>query len=322
MIPLRRKYSMSDGMLIETTNRVLVGANRDVAQLTNYSIDQPAIDAIALANEGFSDLPTDIELSSMMGEATLAKNTKRKEAADYIMTEVMMRVSMVYGQDSRTYQRFGVSDIYNETDGNFYILIKRVKRQATALQTPLAAKGLTATHITTLGTFTTDFDNLWEAQDEAIDNRDQAVTDRIEAGNALYAALLEVADLGKQLWDGVDESKYNDYVLYPNQTTAPQGQVVETSVPSGQVVNLSLTALEADMNITAENLAAQGLFMYFAASPTDLPTNTTPGADGWIGGNSSATSILSDAGYLAGVREYANVYNPGPNPGSVRVTVV
>lgn len=129
----------------------------------------------------------------------------------------MMRVSLVFEHDSRKYKRFRINTIYNETDGDFYLLLKRVKRQAGMWLPQLSARGLNITHINALGTFITDFEALWEMQDQAIGDRKHAVETRIEAGNALYASLNELANIGKQIWGRNNESKYNDYVIYPLQ---------------------------------------------------------------------------------------------------------
>ena len=322
MIQLRRKYSMSDGKLIETANKVLVGANRDVAELTPYLYDQAAIDAIDAKNEAFSDLPTDEELSAMMMDATLAKNTKRTEAIEFVMVEIMSRVGLVFGDDSPKYKRFRSNLIHNQPDGDFIRTLKGVKRQTLLLQSQLATgAGLTSTHITTLASFITDFDNLLENQDESIDNRDIAVEDRITAGNDLYKDLLNLSDIGKRKWLNVSEAKYNDYVLYPNQTTVPESQVFEASVGSLQVVNISATAIKANSQIVVENLGTEGLFVYFAASPTDLPTNTMPGGPGWVAAGTTGSGQAAEAGYLAGSREYLNTYNPGTGIGNLRVTI-
>ncbi len=322
MIQERRTYNFSDANLWDATNKVLIGANRDVTELTTYGIDQTALDALNAQNDAFSNLPTDIELSQEMAAATEEKNAKRTELTNYVLVEIMARVELKYGADSKVYKQFGTGMIHNCSDAEFFFAVRRIRRKASSNLANLASEGLLNSHLVAVATLITDFDTLIEAQEQSIENRDAAVKVRVLAGNAQYAVLVKIANLGKRLWLSVDESKYNDYVLYPNQNTPPNAQVVETSVPAGTTVNLSLTDLETDMEATVETLTAQGLFVYFAASPTDLPTNTTPGADGWVAGNSSTSGSLSDAGYLPGVREYANAYNPGPNPGSIRVTVV
>lgn len=258
----------------------------------------------------------------MMMDATLAKNNKRTEAIEFVMVEIMTRVGRVFGDDSPKYKRFRTNLIHNQPDGDFIRTLKGVKRQTLLLQTDLATgAGLTPAHLTSLDGFIADFDTLVENQDEAIDNRDIAVEDRITAGNDLYKDLLNLADIGKRKWLNVSEAKYNDYVLYPNQTTVPESQVLEASVASLKVVNLSATDIKANSQLLGENTGTEGVFIYFAATPTDLPTNTMPGGPGWVAAGTTGSGRASEAGFVAGSREYLNTYNPGAGVGNIRVTI-
>lgn len=323
MLDVKRKFRMSDSALDATAQRVLIGANRDVDVLTPFGFDAIRIGAIAAMRMAFVDLPTDIELSSMMMEATEAKKAKRAEATNYVMMEVMQRVEIRFGSSSAQYRRFGVSGIHNVSDAEFHATLRRVLRCANNLMPQMAAQGLTPAIVGVVSTLTEDFVTLWDAQAQAIEDRDQAVTDRVEAGNALYAELVLLADLGKRKWHNGPESNYNDYVLYPNQGGASDGpeeelQVVEADVAPMAVVNLSLTGIDGTEPITVENTGTAPLNAYFSTMPTDMPP---PGHEA-IGPASAFSSSVAAMGYMAGVREYLNVYNAGPGPGQVRVTVL
>jgi hypothetical protein len=84
------------------------------------------------------------------------------------------------------------------------------------------------------------------------------------------------------------------------------------------VVNLSVTGIDGTEAITAENLGTGGLKVYFSALPTDFPD---PGM-GTIAGGTTEGGTVVEAGFLAGVREYLNVYNAGPAEGNIRITIV
>jgi len=326
MIALTRKYKMADGKLVETIIRVLVGANRDVAILTDFGWDQPAIDALEAAMHDFTDLPTDGELSAMMAEKTEAKNLLRKAATDYVRVEIMGRVAQRYGEDSRTYDRFRVGDIHAVSDGDFVFTLKRVARQAMMLAAELASKGLTSAHIDQVTQYAVDFVDAMEAQDQAIDDRDVAVQTRVEAGNALYEQLVQLANMGKRKWLNVDESRYNDYVLYPNQSAGPgeqepgEQQVVESDVPSMSVVNLSLTGIDAGTTLTVVNDGAARLTIYFAGMPTDPPPMGPDPTGVTLVSGERWNATASALGLQIPGREYLNVHNSEPVPGHVEVT--
>lgn len=322
MMTIKRVYKMSDSALIGAANKIIVGANRDVATLQSYGWDQARIDAIETDKVAFADLPDDMELSGMMAEATAAKDLLRKEATDFAMVQIMVRVALKFGEDTPTYRRFRADELHTATSDGFWKVIKRIHRQATALLPQLTAEGLTPAIVGILEVFGTDYNAALLAQDEAIDNRDQAVQARIEAGNALYAELTKLAMVGKRIWLNVNESKYNDYVLYPNQGGSGEApevptQVVESMVPSGTVVNLSVTDVDGNEAIMAENLGTTPLQVYFSAMPTDMP----PMGTGTLSPGQVITGTLAEAGFLAGVREYLNVYNVGPMIGEVKITL-
>lgn len=320
MLPLKRTYKTSDGGLVDLTQRMLTGATRDITELTNFGYTPAMLDDIEAKKVAFAQLPTDVEQSALMAETTLAKTNKRTEATNYVMVEIMSRVKLKYTDESHpTYKRFGVSNIHNETDGNFLILLYRVHRQANALQATIG-HGLTAAHVAQVNTFATQFLDLWKVQDEAIDERDRAVQTRVESGNSLYKDVAQLGDLGKRIWLNVNESKYNDYVLYPASAEPPAQTVVETDVAATSVVNLSVTGITPASQSTYQNTGAVKLHVYYSALPAQQPQpgdtviDLEPGTD-WSG-------TAAQTGYEEGVREYLNVFNNGVALGHIIVTVL
>ncbi len=319
MIPLKRTYKTSDGGLVEITQRMLTGANRDILKLNDYAYTQAMLDAIDAKKIAFAGLPTDVELSSMIVEATKAKNDKRTAATEYVMTEVMARVKLKYvDEQNAVYKRFGVSNIYNETDGNFLILLYRVHRQANALQ-PTLGQGLTVAIVAQVETLAGEFLALWKAQDAAIDDRDVAVQTRVEAGNSLYEDVAKLGELGKRIWLNKDESKYNDYVIYPSGAEPPSQSVVESDVNPGEVVSLSVTGVEANSVSDYVNTGTTDIQLYYSTAPAVPPM---PGEIIiTVGGGSHWHGEANDSGFVAGTREYLNARNVGGMIGHVKVTI-
>ena len=321
MFPIARKYKMSDGSLMDVCMRLLMAANRDIVKLTLYGWNAARVAALTSARDAFSDLPTDAELSGMMSEATAAKNLVRKNAVDHASVEIMLRVSQRFGEGSPTYNRFRANELHTSSDHQCRLVLKRIHRQGTLLLADLASEGLLQDHLDTLDTFITDLDDALLAQDVAIDNRDHAVQARVEAGNAMYAEMVKLGDVGKRVWLNVDESKYNDYVLYPHRggvEPEEDEQVFESDVQPESVLNLSVTNVQGNETIAANNSGTVPLFVYFSAQPTDLP----PASIGPIEPGMELSGTVSEAGFEAGVREYLNVYNPNPTTiGTIEVTV-
>jgi hypothetical protein len=314
---MKRKYRMSDGKLIEVMERALIGANRDLTRLEDFGYTELILDDLEAERLAFAAMPTDVELSGQMGLATLNKNNKVKETIDYVMVEIMQRVKLAFGSETHPiYKSFGVKNIHNEPEGNLLFLLLRVHRRADQLIAQIG-NGLTPAIVAMVQTKANEFVALVHAQEQAVEDRDAAVQARVEAGNALYAKLVKLADLGKRLWLNVDESKYNDYVIYP--TEPPAQQVVENDVNMGPPTTFSITGVEANSPMQAENQGSNPVQAYFSSAPGAMPGAAEPFVTiqpgmAWEG---DATAC----GFLAGEREYFNVYNPGPAMAHVVVTV-
>jgi len=316
---LPRDYKMSDGKLVDVNTRMLIGANRDIAELMNFGYTQQQLDDMEAEALAFMQMPTDIELSSMMAEATEAKNALRTEATDFVMVEVMARVALEFGADSRAYDRFGASEIHSVSDPEFPFLLFRVHRQTVAKAAQLATRGLTPVMVAQVEAYANAFIQARKAQGQAIDDRDVAVQDRVEAGNALYSKIVALGDLGKRLWLNRSESHYNDYVIY-QRTASPEAQEVTSEVAAASTVNLSVTGVTATTQLEFNNTGSAPLELYFSTlplepgSPSGDMVQLPPGAS-WAG-------QASEAGFMAGTAEYLNVRNTSPvDDGHIEVLV-
>lgn len=311
---------MSDAKLADKTQRALIGAGRDVAVITPFGWDEERIEDLAEKRLAFLEMPDDTELSGMMMEATAAKKAARKAATDFCAKEIVLRVSIRYGEKSPTMNRLKGGQLHTATDLEFQQVIRRIRRQATQLLPNLTVQGLTEAHLTTLSELITNYENASEAQQAAIENRDKAVEDRINLGNELYAELVELCEIGKRLHLNVSESSYNDYVLYPNSgDTEPEPQQeFENDVNTESVLNLSATGIDGTEAITAQNTGTVPLIIYFAAQPTDLPESSV----GPLAAGAEATGTTAEVGFVAGSKEYLNVYNPSTDTvGSIAITI-
>ena len=68
--------------------------------------------------------------------------------------------------------------------------------------------------ITALNTKITTFDTALNNQITAIRQRDITTEERTTKANEVYRTLAKICTLGKNIWYGVNEAKYNDYVIY------------------------------------------------------------------------------------------------------------
>lgn len=216
------------------------------------------------------------------------------------------------------YSRFGVATMHNMTDASLVLLLHNVNRLAVRLQPDLVAVGMTPALVAGVAQAASDLVALIMAQAEAIEDCDRAVDLRVAKGNALYAMLAMLAEVGKRLWFNVDESRYNEYLIYPRKVR-PKAEEVEAEVAPGATVTLSVRALRANSAMEVTNAGAAPLLVLFSAQPSDGPAEAQPSimlAPGQVWRGSAAA-----LGYVAGKQTYLNVINTSELDGTVVVLV-
>lgn len=306
-----RRYRLSDARIIQLSDSVRQSAQRDATELADYGVTPDTITDLVAAREAFADNPTDEELSGDMVIATQAKNAEKALLQRHIR-QIADRARIKFGENDGRFRKFGVDMLSRMGDDELVRTAKRVVRVATSLLPQLASEGLTAAMIADLGTSGTSFDELVDAQDEAIKVRDIAVDERIRLGNSLYDLLVNLAAKGKLCWEDVNEAKYNDYIL----TTSPSTdtQTVEGNIAAQTVVNASVTGVSAATVLTIRNTGNVPLSFYFALLPTD-PSGSNMAT---VAPNEEISRIATELGYSEQQSRF-NINNEQEAPGSYRV---
>ena len=84
------------------------------------------------------------------------------------------------------------------------------------------------------------------AVNSKVELRDEKTQERVTKANALYANLRKYCDIGKLIWEDVDEAKYKDYVIYhSSQGSLPKPQNLTAGINIGdlQLVDLAWDAV-------------------------------------------------------------------------------
>ncbi len=225
--PATRNYLFSDGVLVVKANNIITCARRDAAEFTLRGATEantftPLADAIDL----FKDLPTDEELLGIQQEFTENKNKKADTIKVQIRT-IMTAAKITFGDGSSRYNRFGTKGLDAMSDPELLKAAGRVARTTTGFASQLAARGVTAATVTSLYTLAAEFEALIDDREDAANDRNIADEERIEAGNALYNSLVQLADTGKDIWVTKNEAKYNDYVIHNTRS----GEKDDTPAP-------------------------------------------------------------------------------------------
>ena len=224
----KRKYSMSDGNLRQLSVNFKLFANRDLAALSKYNVSASTITALNALSDAFDALPLDSELRAALKNITIAKNNKRN-ALEVMLKEVQHRATMVFETSSPEYFEFNFDNFDSIPDEAFPTRAKNIARAGLRHIAVLSTKNQTAEELNDIISAKNELEDLIGSINVAISNRTTAANNRIIAGNALYAAIGDIALAGKAVFEGVDSAKFNNYMLYPGAhiprtaTDAPNG---------------------------------------------------------------------------------------------------
>lgn len=310
--PPLRGYKFADSYLPQLADDIKQSLERDATELADYGVTPTVVIELMAKRTAFAIMPSDNVLTGEMMIATQAKNEKHKEL-EVGIRRIADRVRLKFGEGHGIYMALSVALLSRQSSRELVNIGRDAVVTCTKHLAELASEGITAPLLATITTLTGELDDLIDGQRLAVKDRDLAVFFRITAGNDLYAMIVNLAGKGKSCWHGVNEAKYNDYVIYPSGESS-NTQTVEGTVGGTSVVNTSVANVDETTVITMKNTGTAPLHFFFAVNPTD-----TMGASEVV---VAASETLTRTGLQLGYNPQANrfnVYNPDPQAGSYTV---
>ncbi len=207
----KRDYNMGDSDLAQVGDNMVNLAARDATDLQTRGFNAARLTSLKNARDTFNNLPTDVELLADVSVAAQAKDAAR-DVLEGAIQSIRGMAENKWGPTGY-YKKFGFEGLTNLTDEKLIRCGRRVARVGTTLLSQLASEGLTAALLTTLNANVLSFDNALDAVDTAEETRDISTQDRIEAGNKLYAQIMQVANAGQNVYRTTNEAKFNDYIV-------------------------------------------------------------------------------------------------------------
>lgn len=200
---------------------------RDTAEFADrgYTATRRATFAQLLST--FVAVPDEETMLARREQATKNKNTQR-DLLETKMRTYFLAAKNTYGESTPKYHEFGNAFISQQTDDELVRTAKIMSRALTDNITALANEGITTAKITAFDQLRQAYDDSIDTQARAISAKDVTAEERLTAANNLYAELVKVCDLGKDIWYTTNEAKYNDYVIYNTTTGLPDAPPTDT----------------------------------------------------------------------------------------------
>jgi len=281
MIELKKNFSMSFADLMMLASKLVFNMNRDSTEFAARGVDAAAITTFEALGNAFEVFPTDEVYVGEMKDATAAKNSLRESSTLMIQT-ISGYFDQKWGIGSGKYTSLRVRSLFNSSDSNFLLTARTVVAQATANLAALTPIGLTQADIDALSAEAQLFEDALIDVVDKKEVRDTKANERTEKGNELYSFASNYSKIGKLIWENVDESKYNDYVIYPTSNPSlskPQNLAAafDPLNPADVTLTWDLVALATSYDVYV-NIAATGapagsfnLLNNFATSPASVP---------------------------------------------------
>lgn len=206
-------HNVSDPELYVQCMEAIRNAHRDLDFFNQYGYGIDRLKAFKSMCDQFHALPDDDE---MVGDQMICTE-KKNLAAEKLKTairSVMTRVAMKFHDKTGRYRKFGTSKLGDMSDPQLLFCGRRVARVARQQIDFLADVGMNENQIQRVLDACTEFETALNIQQDKLHDRDIAVERRMEQGNKLYAELVVLCDIGKDIWAERDRIKYDQYCLY------------------------------------------------------------------------------------------------------------
>jgi hypothetical protein len=228
---VNRIYKMTDADLCMFTSNLVQKIRRDATEFLAKGVDASEVDALETKGNDFEVLPDDLYYSTRVTESQHTKNGLREDL-EMQVRELIGIVRVKWGRSSPQVKRFGASGMTTMKDNDFLRIARKSVKLGTDFLTDLADYGWTAAKNTAIETTAQELEDALNDVDDKMLERDIKTQERIDEGNDLYITVAKYCELGKIIWQDIDEARYNDYVIYPEHPELPgkiQGLVYDTA---------------------------------------------------------------------------------------------
>ena len=210
---MQRMHNFPDAELYMLCMQSIRHAHRDFENFKQYGYTLDKLTGFASQCERFKNLPDDDEL---VGDQMIVTE-KKYEAAEKLknaIRSIMTRVEMKYSNRSGRYRKFGTAKMGDMTDAQLLFCGRRVARVARMQADFLGDVGVSENQVLRVLDACIGFENAINIQQDRLSDRDIGVEIRMEQGNVIYQKMVEVCNIGKDIWTDKDPVKYEQYCIY------------------------------------------------------------------------------------------------------------
>jgi hypothetical protein len=208
----RRNYLFSDPYLHQLCNEKLVIAGRDFYKLFFQGTAPPSLTALSARNTAFKDLPSEYELTCKINEASETRSYLAAQLRTGIRN-ILHRLDTQADSLPTSLQKLEKTCLEQLTDSDLVSYGKSLVQTLSPGLPDIRDTGLTPAMMDTLLEICYEFDLAIDKLRKTVCDCDLINAQRIKIGNQIYEELLSLCNTGKQAWAGINEARYNDYII-------------------------------------------------------------------------------------------------------------
>jgi hypothetical protein len=208
----RRNYLFSDPYLYQLCNEKIVIAGRDYHKLFSEGRAPSSLPALSARNTAFKDLPSEYELTCKVEEVS---NTKSYLAAQLRtgIRNILHRLDIQPDAVPVSVQILEKPCLEQLTDTDLLSYGKSLVQTLSLHLADMRETGITPAMMSTLLQICNEFDLAIDKLRKTVCDCELINAQRIKIGNQIYEELLSLCNKGKQAWAGINEARYNDYIM-------------------------------------------------------------------------------------------------------------
>lgn len=208
-----RLYNFSDSDLAQKADKSANLVERDIEKFELYKfMPDDLVHFRAMVTE-FKEIGPDLYYEGLKMGCTEEKNAARSRLMNAIRP-IRERMKLAFGLNSALYKSHKFLALTKMPDEMLYVRARRIHKTAMLKSVELEKAGMTPAMLVAIETENALFLEKTDELDFANYIREEKTAERIVCGNAVYAEMARICEIGKAIWRDESPAKFNEYVIY------------------------------------------------------------------------------------------------------------
>jgi hypothetical protein len=247
---------------------------RDIAAFADFNPSKFTAQFVADYEAAYQTallLPSDENMTDIGTEKTALVNLKMEAARNLYQKKIKYFLEEAFSAKAGLLNSFGFDDYQTvrTSVAGMISFLTNLKVRCAQEQTALLAVGISNTFLTEIETAKDELVDAYTDQQTYFGSQKDMTQTRKAAFEAMDNFVKEVCKVGKIIFEGVNDAKYSDYIIYKTRTNSET--ITKTLPPNTELPVLDKEA-DANISLQVENIGNTELVIYVN---DELKTNAT-----------------------------------------------